>query len=47
MLHELMHTREMNHGDRFWSGLDALTGGRAKQLDKALNDYTTSIFPKK
>lgn len=47
MLHELMHTREMNHGDRFWSGLDALTGGRAKQLDKALNDYTTSIFLKK
>lgn len=41
MLHELCHTREMNHGPLFWEMLNSLTEGRAKSLRKELKEYHT------
>lgn len=40
MLHELAHTREMNHGPRFWELLDGMTEGQAKKLRKELREYS-------
>ena len=39
MLHELVHTREMNHGAGFWALLDELTGGMAHSLRNELRNY--------
>ena len=41
MLHELCHTREMNHGPHFWALLDNLTGGKAKALREELKKSHT------
>ena len=43
ILHELTHTREMNHGPKFWEILDELTEGRAKSLRAELRNFRTSF----
>lgn len=39
LLHELAHTREMNHGKHFWELLDKLTEGKAFALRQELRSY--------
>lgn len=41
LLHELAHTKEMNHGPNFWELLDSLTDGRAQLLRKELRSFNT------
>jgi len=44
LLHELCHVHEKNHGPRFWSRLDMMCNGQARQLDKAMKNYQTKIY---
>jgi predicted metal-dependent hydrolase len=44
VLHELCHTVQKHHQKSFWQLLDKVTGGRARLLDKELNEYSPHIF---
>ena len=44
LLHELCHTVHKHHQKSFWLYLDKLTGGRAKVLDRELNQYSPEIW---
>jgi len=43
LLHELAHTKEMNHGLKFWEILDELTEGKAKTLRAELKNFRTEF----
>lgn len=39
ILHELCHTKEMNHGDNFWRWMDKVTDSKSKDLRKELKKF--------
>ena len=39
ILHELCHTKEMNHGVKFWKLMDEVTGGKTAMYRKELKKY--------
>lgn len=44
LLHELMHTRHMDHSEAFHRDLDIWLNGREKVLEAELKKYRTTIF---
>lgn len=44
ILHELCHTRHMDHSARFWALLDSISNEQSETLRKEMKQYDTSIF---
>lgn len=44
LLHELTHTRHMDHSPAFHRDLDAWLGGTEQELDRQLKRYSTNVF---
>ena len=44
ILHELAHTKEMNHGPGFWKLLDSMTDGASHQLRAQLRKFKTDFL---
>jgi len=44
ILHELVHTRVPNHGERFWRELDGVTAGQSRQYRKELRNHQIMCF---
>jgi predicted metal-dependent hydrolase len=44
ILHELCHTKEMNHGDKFWKWMDKVTDGQSKALRRELKTFNMPVL---
>lgn len=41
LLHELVHTKIKNHGEKFWKKLDLITENRARELAREIKKHST------
>ena len=44
ILHELVHTKEKNHGPGFWAELNRVTNNKARELDREVKKYHPKIL---